>query len=145
MTLPVPDPHRRDKPMRLQLSRRKGFDLQAWSREINGLSAINVARPSKWGNPYKIVPAVESDYCRIPAIDAASAVHLFREHWRGALAGAGGAHRCERLKEISGRNLACWCAPNVACHADMLLELANIDAPEAQDHPPSSLQQRPVG
>lgn len=24
-----------------------------------------------------------------------------------------------------GRNLACWCAPDLPCHADVLLELAN--------------------
>lgn len=38
-------------PIRLQLSRRKGFNLQAASRAANGLDAVNVARPSKWGNP----------------------------------------------------------------------------------------------
>lgn len=31
-------------PVRLQLSRRKGFDLQALSQATNGLSAANVAR-----------------------------------------------------------------------------------------------------
>jgi len=40
------------QPVRLQLSRRKGFDLQALSRARNGLPAVNVARPSKWGNPF---------------------------------------------------------------------------------------------
>jgi len=39
-------------PVRLQLSRRKGFDLQAWSREVNGLPAVNVARPGRFGNPF---------------------------------------------------------------------------------------------
>ena len=39
-------------PVRLQLSRRKGFDLQAISRATNGLEAVNVARPGKWGNPF---------------------------------------------------------------------------------------------
>lgn len=42
------------KPVRLQLSRRKGFDLQALSRATNGLGAVNVARPSKWGNPFVV-------------------------------------------------------------------------------------------
>lgn len=40
------------KPVRLQLSRKKGFDLQALSRAANGLEPVNVARPSKWGNPF---------------------------------------------------------------------------------------------
>lgn len=39
-------------PVRLQLSRKKGFDLQALSRATNGLPAVNVARPGKWGNPF---------------------------------------------------------------------------------------------
>src|SRR4051812_11243137 len=40
------------KPVRLQLSRRKGFDLKALSLETNGLPGVNVARPGKWGNPF---------------------------------------------------------------------------------------------
>jgi len=27
--------------------------------------------------------------------------------------------------ELSGRDLCCWCSPTQACHADVLLELAN--------------------
>lgn len=45
------------KPVRLQLSRRKGFDLQALSMATNGLPAVNVARPTKWGNPFPITAA----------------------------------------------------------------------------------------
>jgi hypothetical protein len=40
------------KPVRLQLSRRAGFVLQTESRATNGLPAVNVARPTKWGNPF---------------------------------------------------------------------------------------------
>lgn len=39
-------------PVRLQLSRAKGSNLQAASIATNGLPAVNVARPSKWGNPF---------------------------------------------------------------------------------------------
>jgi hypothetical protein len=39
-------------PVRLRLSRARGFDLQVHSRAINGLSAVHVARPSRWGNPF---------------------------------------------------------------------------------------------
>ena len=41
-------------PVRLQLSRRKGFVLQAMSQATNGLPAVRVARPSRWGNPYPV-------------------------------------------------------------------------------------------
>ena len=27
--------------------------------------------------------------------------------------------------ELAGKNLACWCPPDQACHADLLLEIAN--------------------
>lgn len=43
-----------DRPVRLQLSRKKGFRLQEASRALNGLEAVNVARPSRWGNPFKV-------------------------------------------------------------------------------------------
>jgi hypothetical protein len=32
-------------PVRLRLSRQRGFDLQAHSREVNGLPAVNFATP----------------------------------------------------------------------------------------------------
>ncbi len=35
------------RPIRLQLSRQKGFNLQEISRAANGLEAVNVARPSR--------------------------------------------------------------------------------------------------
>jgi hypothetical protein len=50
------------RPVRLQLSRRKGFDLQALSHEINGLDAIVVSRPGKWGNPFDFR---RSEFCWI--------------------------------------------------------------------------------
>ena len=48
------------QPIRLQLSRRKGFDLQAHSMATNGLPAVNVARPGPFGNPFDFR---KSDYC----------------------------------------------------------------------------------
>jgi hypothetical protein len=39
------------QPVRLQLSRRAGFDLQSLSHDANSLPAVVVARPTKWGNP----------------------------------------------------------------------------------------------
>lgn len=39
-------------PVRLQLSRRKGFDLQAMSQATNALPAVKVTRPGRWGNPF---------------------------------------------------------------------------------------------
>lgn len=106
------------RPVRLQLSRRKGFDLQALSLAGNGLPAVVVSRPSKWGNPYK-VGSIDSRTGG--QMDADTAVEryliwLFRQ-----------PHATdERIRaELAGKNLACWCRPGNPCHADVLLEIAN--------------------
>ena len=77
------------RPVRLRLSRRKGFDLQALSRATNGLPAVNCARPGKWGNPHTrdnsgSVPVVLRYVCEtLPLLDVAP---------------------------LRGKNLACWCS-----------------------------------
>ena len=102
------------KPVRIQLSRKKGVNLQEHSRSINGLEAVNVARPSKWGNPYKI------GTCLIP--DAQAATQTFAANLPlGKIRG---------IDELRGKNLACWCklpAPGETdwCHAAVLLREAN--------------------
>ena len=94
------------KPVRLQLSRRSGFDLQAQSRDRNGLPARSVARPSKWSNPFKV-----AEHGREHALA------LYRAYLTNALATG-----ALDVAELRGRNLACWCKPVEACHADILLE-----------------------
>jgi hypothetical protein len=97
------------KPVRLQLSRKAGFNLQAASRAINGLEAVNVARPSKWGNPYKV------GTCLIP--DRRAAVEAFAANLPiGKIAG---------IDKLRGKNLACWCHKGQECHADILIKIAN--------------------
>ena len=81
------------KPVRLRLSRAKGFNLQDHSLATNGLSAVNVARPSKWGNPFVLMneegwPLIEGPrYCSgVPDDDwdvaQEEVVRLFRERLR---------------------------------------------------------------
>lgn len=48
------------KPVRIQLSRKKGFNLQAHSLSVNGLPAVNCARPGPYGNPFDFR---KSEYC----------------------------------------------------------------------------------
>jgi hypothetical protein len=98
------------RPVRLRLSRAKRFDLQAHSRAVNGLPAINVARPSKWGNPFTFENSGEVH----PALRFACEVAPL---WDAS--------------PLRGHNLACWCAPGKPCHADILLSLAN-DVEEEQ-------------
>lgn len=118
-------------PRRLQLSRRAGFDLQVASIALNGLPAVNVARPGPFGNPfaigdrYQVTPATGCLALRhasvtggpIVTVDQALAVALYRDF----------LHRYPRadLAELAGKNLACWCKADEPCHADVLLEAAN--------------------
>jgi hypothetical protein len=119
------------RPVRLQLSRRKGFDLQAHSLAVNGLPAVSVARPGKWGNPWVIGASRCSgsglEYTEEKIADAAMAVRFFCE----MLPYPSRAYPDDQQikKGLSGRNLACWCAPDSPCHADVLLDLANPQEP----------------
>lgn len=115
-------------PVRMQLSRAKGFNLQASSQALNGLPAINIARPGPLGNPF----IVGEDGTR------AECVHLFRMMLGGNLAISTKAsvesqrlvisYIAEHLKALRNRNLACWCPPGAPCHGDPLLELLNRPA-----------------
>jgi len=102
------------KPVRLQLSRRKGFSLQALSLATNGLPAVNVARPSKWGNPFKV--GVDGT--------AAECIRLYREICIGEI-----NYHLHGFEKLRGKNLACWCDLDAPCHADVLLDL--ISTPPA--------------
>jgi hypothetical protein len=67
--------------------------------------SVYVGRPTKWGNPFEIGrDGTRSDV-----------VAKYRE-WI--------AKRPELVGELRGKDLVCWCAPQ-ACHADVLLALAN--------------------
>jgi len=89
------------QPVRIQLQRKKGWRLPP--------NTVSVARPHKWGNPFSVTM-----YGRNLALNN------YRRHLRGLLTiGA------LNLAELRGKNLACWCKPGEACHADVLLEMAN--------------------
>ena len=98
------------KPARLQLSRKGGFDLQKLSRKTNGLEAVVVARPSKWGCPYPLKD--ESQRAKVIA--------KFRDYLKQKPALVK-----EARSQLRGKNLACWCAATKLCHADVWLETVN--------------------
>jgi hypothetical protein len=80
--------------------------------------AVIVARPSKWGNPFPVSPRGRDH-----------AVGAFRALLRDGQARAhvGYPEPDEIRDELAGKDLACWCALDQPCHADVLLELANGD------------------
>ena len=71
------------RPVRIQLSRRKGFKMQTLSRKFNGLDAVKVSRPGRWGNPFVVSTRLKpgtrigAEYTAVPSIE--EAVETFRE------------------------------------------------------------------
>lgn len=122
------------KPVRLQLSRRKGFDLQRISRRANGLPAFKVTRPSVFGNPFAVSDALARGLADDKQAAHDLVIDLFRD-WltrnkapRDLRVPDLAAKRktiLSRLGELEGRNLACWCRADESCHADVLIALAN--------------------
>lgn len=74
--------------------------------------AIYVGRPTKWGNPYTI----GKDGDRATVI----------KRYADRLDAFDPALHAEWVLPLRGRDLVCWCAP-LACHADILLAIANDD------------------
>lgn len=94
------------QPQRIQLSRRKGWRMPA--------NTVVVSRPSKWGNPWTTSE-------RFGAAD----VVAFYESWMTGDYDSSVLPNRPDVRELRGKNLACWCKPGEPCHADVLLELAN--------------------
>lgn len=70
---------------------------------------INIGRPTKFGNPFKIGPGCTR----------AEAIERF-EAWIQTQPELLAAAK----RELKGKNLLCYCAPQ-ACHGDVLLRIAN--------------------
>ncbi len=108
-------------PKRIQLRRTKGW------RKPEG--AVVVARPSKWGNPYRWAD-YRGDY---PDSDDSLLQRMAVSDFRGLVEGRWDRFgntpvyplRSAIVRELRGHDLACWCLVGSPCHADVLLELAN--------------------
>jgi hypothetical protein len=99
-------------PKRVQLRREKGW------RKPEG--AVVVARPSVWGNVWRV--GDPSPWGNREPLGRAGAVQVYRYMTDGNEIFA----RMAR-EELAGRDLACWCPLDQPCHADVLLEIANGD------------------
>jgi hypothetical protein len=113
------------QPVRIVLSRRAGFDLQAISRGLNGLPAQSVARPGPWGNPFTI-DAVTAETGLDKDGAQAEAVARYGRWIKGEIEGPRPPPGRDKVRaELAGKNLACWCREGSPCHVDALLKLAN--------------------
>ena len=117
-------------PQRVQLSRRKGWRLPP--------NTVNVARPTKWGNPYRVQRAGRDVPLRYAVVDrqawivvhhdkwgnpkgkyggfaskdaaTAFAVEMFERSVLGSRLEVDGEHTVRSwLADLAGKNLACWC------------------------------------
>lgn len=118
-------------PKRIQLSRRKGW------RKPEG--AIVVARPTKWGNPWRIGstgwtvdPGGVINREPHPPLTREQAVESFRNSEKWQMTDPD--YRQQLRGALAGRDLACWCPLDQPCHADVLLELANTRKEHPHDH-----------
>ena len=75
-------------------------------------NTVYVGRGSKWGNAFTV-----EHYGR------EKSVQMFRDY----IGHHNSPHGFEphEIEELRGKNLACWCREDQACHADVLLELAD--------------------
>lgn len=114
-------------PERIQMSRR-----HPWRPEHP--DAVIVARPHDWANPFviggeavvevKSIYEPDAHYAHVADVDRQFAVDLFR-WWvttRPAL-------MAQIREELAGKDLACWCPLDQACHADVLLAIAAGETP----------------
>ncbi|NMO93937.1 DUF4326 domain-containing protein [Actinomycetospora sp. TBRC 11914] len=98
-------------PERIRLRRAKG------SRKPEG--TITVARPSSWGNPFRLGAAVHTDDDVEVTLDRDTMIALYRR-WLAQQPDLVARAR----DELAGHDLACWCAEDEPCHADVLLRVA---------------------
>lgn len=128
---------------RIQLRRTKGW------RKPEG--AVVVARPTRWGNPFKVGGPIGgwvhvgcTDLWRKDGrIDSVEhAVAMFRSYagvhfvpvtpeatpHKGIYTHGIESLEAHARRHLRGRDLACWCPLDEPCHGDVLLELANREA-----------------
>ena len=109
--------------------------------------SVYVGRPSRWGNPFRIYHGhsligppwfaaretwrhIPLDHCDAAYITSsgqmspADAVEPYRDLLQVRLRDEPDRLR-QWLAPLVGRDLACWCPLDQACHADLLLKIAN--------------------
>ncbi len=96
------------KPKRIQRKRTKGWKMPP--------NTVYVGRPSKWGNPILRGSVIGKKM----VVTKEEVVKVYEDRLFMIL-GLQGLN----IKELKGKDLACWCPLDQPCHADILLEVAN--------------------
>ena len=99
-----------DKPIRVQLRRTKGWRMPP--------NTIKVDRSTRFGNSFAVGTRYAKNGRMVLVDTVETAVDLFRQRDAKLIVR-------KYMNELRGKNLACWCALNKPCHADVLLELVN--------------------
>lgn len=109
------------RPRRIQLRRTRGWRMPP--------NTVKVDRSTRWGNPF----VVGKHGTRAECVDLFGLLVVngrVNANMRNAEQQVMYLGRVqERIGELRGKNLACWCPPDAPCHADVLLEIANAPQP----------------
>ncbi len=85
--------------------------------------AVYVGRPSMYGNHFTHLESKKGHRDLVYVETRAESVARYRE-WVTTSTDKRAAQIRKSLPSLKGKDLVCWCNP-LACHADVLLELAN--------------------
>jgi hypothetical protein len=124
---------------RIRLQRTKGWRIPPNTRKVD--------RSTKFGNPFEVA-----------RYGAPEAIRLYRAWLTDELTDGEivdsypplvARHLIARrhtvlasLAELRGMTLACWCLPSSPCHADILLEIANLPEPPPRPVQPPEVVRR---
>jgi len=109
-------------PKRVQLQRGTGWRMPPNTRKVD--------RSTVFGNPFDSVKYGVDDAVNLHPAWLAGAItdEQIEARYPSIVAKRLIARRrrvLASLHELRGKNLACWCSPSRACHAELLLELVN--------------------
>lgn len=93
---------------RIQRKRTKGWKMPE--------NTVYVGRPTMWGNPFP---------CGGNNALAKDSYYQWVVLGQKKHVGVNPPIKEEIIKNLKGKNLACWCKEGEPCHADVLLEIAN--------------------
>lgn len=105
------------KPQRIQRKRSKGWKMPA--------NTVYVGRGSRWGNPFKVGEHGTAAECVKKYADEALPYTHRPPHNTLHDFYISAAFIEDVQHELRGKNLACWCAIDAPCHAEVLLQIAN--------------------